>query len=153
MKQVEDGFMVDLGPIPRNMKALTEAFPRKNQEDPVILVFQNGYKSFSAPDSVTLSCWEPYDSFYDHPSPVYFGVVLGNFESTNKNVQILWELAGTKSMKVKQTKNVPGLRVVAYFIKKPLAATSGAYGLRTSISYQGKMIHALATYFFVAGVY
>jgi hypothetical protein len=153
MKLEEDGFMVDLGRIPKNMKALAGAFPRKSQADPVILVFQNGYKSFGAPDSVTLSCWEPYDSFYDHPEPVYFGVVLGNFETTTKNVQLLWELAGTKSLKVRQTKNIPGLRVVAYFVKKPLAATSGAYGLRTSVFYQGRMIHALATYFFIADVF
>src|SRR5262245_47073470 len=100
LRMEETGFMVDLRLIIRNMKALAEVFPRKSQSDPVILVFQNGYKSFSAPDSVTLSCWEPYDSFYDYPESVYFGVVLGNFESTSKNVQLLWELVGTKSLKV-----------------------------------------------------
>jgi hypothetical protein len=153
VKVEEEGFMVDLGPITYNMKGLARNFPRKSQADPVVLIFQNGYKSFSAPTSITLSCWEPYDSFYNHPTPVYFGVVIGNFESTSKKVQLLWQLVGTKIFKIRQTKNVPGLRVVAYFIKRPLAATSGAYGLGTSISFQGRVIHSLATYFFVASVF
>jgi hypothetical protein len=153
IKVEKDGsFMVDLGPIPNNTKAMAGILPRKSQADPIILIFQNGYKSYGAPDSVSLACWEPYDSFYNHPEPVYFGVILGNFESTDKKVQLLWELAGTKNLKVRQTKTVPALRVVAYFIKKPLAATPGTYGLRTSLFFENRVIHSLTTLFFISSV-
>jgi hypothetical protein len=138
---------VDLGPTTGYPKHLA---PTNNAALPLVIIYANGYDD-SAPDSTSFECWTYYDTFYVAGNQQYFGVKIANYEPTQTKVTLDWEIIGpTKTIKVRQAKNLPAGRFTAYFIRRALPPVAPAtYGIVTTLSSQGTQIHQMSSFFYI----
>jgi len=153
-EQESEVIQIDLGPTYGYPKHLV---PNRNKDLPLVIIYANGYDD-SAPDSTSFECWTYYDTYYVAGNQQYFGVKIGNYESTQTKVILDWQIIGpTKTIKVRQGKNLPSARFTAYFIRRALPPVENAtYGILTTVYYPkpgvsapGSLLHELSSFFYI----